>query len=955
MMTDVALTRRLLVGRDAELRELTGLLGVAARAGGGHVLLSGDAGVGKTRLLLELAEQVRAAGWLSVVGHCLDFGEGALPYLPVAEILDRIAATLPDVVDTVARAYPALARLQPVRRTLGVAEPESSDRAQLFDAVHAVVEAVAEKAPVLLVVEDVHWADQSTRDLLTYLFTRPFRGPVSLVASYRSDDLHRRHPLRRQVAEWTRLPGVERIALEPLADDDVRRLVAELDPSVPDGQIRNIVTRAEGNAFFVEELVGAARSCPELPAELADLLLVRLDRLEEGARDVVRTASVAGRRVGHQLLSAVTGLPDAELDEALRRALDAHVLVAYESGYWFRHALLAEAVYDDLLPGERVRLHARYAAALADVPGEAAVLAHHARRAHDLPTALAASIRAGVEATAVGGPDEAATHYLAALSLLAEPSLADAADPVSLGVRAAEALLSAGHADRAVAVAEEQLDRAADPADRARLGVARLEALQSTETTMDLQALAAETAALPAPPAVRAQALALQARLLAGQHHDAQAQEVALEALALAKAEDLHHVAAEALTTLSLLQRQGPREALREAIDAARASGSVSAEVRGLYLLGMAYSEPGEHEEALTWYGRAVAAADRAGTPWAPYAISARWQLLWTRYVRGEWAEVRRLIDGLRPPPVVRAIHDAVRVTIDEPQGRDVSETVIALRAYWEVEGAVAVQAAPVEMRAAARAGDLDRVLQVYDDACAVLSRLWHPAFAARVRFAAVAIGAIADLVGGLPAGRRAPLLETVTGLAADGHAAVVPRANEHWGAEGRAWAARLRAEALRARWAAGIDAPEQAELLDAWRETEEAFAAFANVYELAEVRATLAALLRACGEVAAARVSAEAARETAAQLGAVHLLGRLDPLSSPGAATLTARESEILGLVADGRSNGEIGRQLFISTKTVSVHVSNILAKLGASGRTEAAAIARRQGLLRDAAGPIS
>lgn len=952
MMTDVALTRRTLVGRDAELRELTGLLGVSSRHGAGHVLLSGDAGVGKTRLLHELADRVGAAGWLTFVGHCLDFGEGAPPYLPVAEIIDRIAATLPDVVDTVAESHPALGRLRPGRRAPGVADQaDAGDRALLFDAVHALVEAVADKAPVVLVVEDVHWADQSTRDLLTYLFTRPFVGTVAIVASYRSDDLHRRHPLRRQAAEWSRLPGVDRLPLDPLADDDVRRLVAELDPTVDAGQIRDIVTRAEGNAFFVEELVGAALCCPELPAELADLLLVRLDRLDEVARDVVRTASVSGRRVAHPLLAAVTGLPEPELDEALRRAVDAHVLVAHEADYWFRHALLAEAVYDDLLPGERVRMHARYAAALADVPGEAAVLAHHARRAHDLPTALAASIRAGVEASAVAGPDEAATHYLAALSLLAEPTLAAAADAVSLGVRAAEALLSAGHADRAVAVAEEQLARATDPADRALLGIVRIEALHASETTLDLEALAEETAALPAPPAVHAQALALQARILAGHHDDGRAQQIAIEALALAKAEDLHHVAAEVLTTLSLLQRQGPREALREAIETAQASGSVSAEVRGHYLLGMAYSETGEHEEALGCFGRAVDAADRAGTPWAPYAIVARWQLLWTLYVRGEWAEVRRLTDGLQPPPVVGAIHDAVRLTIDEPQGREVAARAEALRAYWEVEGAVVVQAGPVEMRVAARAGDLDRVLQVYDDASAVLTRLWNPGFGARVRFAAIAVGAIADLVVGVPAARRPALLETAAALVADGRASVAPRAGEHWGVEGRAWVARLEAEALRAHWAAGIDPPGQGELVEAWFGVESAFEAFGNVLELAEARATLAALLKACGDVAGARAVAEPAREAATRLGAVHLLARLDTVTgsaTAGVSALTAREAEILGLVAEGRSNGEIGRQLFISTKTVSVHVSNILAKLGAGGRTEAAAIARRQGLVR-------
>ncbi len=239
-MEPVAHTSETMIGRDAELTEMASLLGVLSSAdqraaGPGIVLLSGDAGVGKTRMLMELRDLGRSEGWLILAGHCLDFGDSALPYLPFSEVLGRLATELPDVVDQVASVHPALARLQPGRRvrSAGDSDDEESfhrslDRADLFAAVHGVLEAAAEKAPVLLVIEDVHWADQSTRDMLGFLFQRAFVGQVSIVASYRSDDLHRRHPLRKQVAEWARLRGVDRLQLSPLSDSSVRELVAAL-------------------------------------------------------------------------------------------------------------------------------------------------------------------------------------------------------------------------------------------------------------------------------------------------------------------------------------------------------------------------------------------------------------------------------------------------------------------------------------------------------------------------------------------------------------------------------------------------------------------------------------------------------------------------------------------------------------------------------------------------------
>ena len=242
----------------------------------------------------------------------------------------------------------------------------------------------------------------------------------------------------------------------------------------------------------------------------------------------------------------------------------------------------------------------------------------------------------------------------------------------------------------------------------------------------------------------------------------------------------------------------------------------------------------------------------------------------------------------------------------------------------------------------------------------AVLTRIWTEHFPGRVRLAAQTLGAIARgaAVGEHGrAGRRCSSGPACCAPTATWSPNGSRRASAAWGLEGRAWALRLAAEHLRARWVGGVDAPDRDELLAAWAATVDAFAEFGSVPELAprtdDVRR------RSCGSSAtptAAREQGDLAREAAHQLGAVVLLEELRASgSAPVRAAqgdpqrLTAREREILALVADGRSNGEIGKQLFISTKTVSVHVSNILGKLGAAGRTEAAAIARRDGLLTE------
>ncbi|MFN8192990.1 MAG: AAA family ATPase [Nocardioidaceae bacterium] len=972
-----------LVGRDAELEQLCLRLGIRASGDGSDrparaLLLAGDAGVGKTRLLTELRDSAQAGGWRVVAGHCLDFADSALPYLPFTEVLGRLVDELPETVAQTLERHPALARLQPGRRGLGGAEAGSEgtlEPRQLFEAFPALLEDVAADAPLLLVVEDIHWADRSTLDLLSLLFARPFSGRVELVASYRSDDLHRRHPLRRQVAEWSRLREVERLQLEPLPGDDVRRLVRLLEPDRPlsEAAMATIVARAEGNAFFVEELVGAGAAYESLPDDLAGLLLVRLDRLDPEAREVVQAAATAGRRVAHDLLAEATGLASGALDLALRGAVDGNVLVPVQGeSYAFRHALLAEAVYDDLLPGERVRWHTAYARALASgrFTGAAAELARHARLAGDVTTAVRASIEAGDEAAAVGGPDEASQHYLQALTLVSQGVAVEDVPLADLVAKAADAVLTAGHTARAIRVVREHLDLlppGAPPEQRARLLTTLAQALLVADGEDDPAQASGEAVALleDGPPRQRAQALAVHARILAAYGLSEEARQAGLEALTIAEKQDMPRLATDVLISFAQLERGGTdaetRAALEDAVAKARAAGAHNAELRARYLLGRYHQDRAEFLPAAEAFAEAQRRGAELGLPWAPYVFDARFMRVAVLHAAGRWDEALGLADvaGESPPMVPEDMLNAQRALILAGRGDPgASRLAESTRGSWDYEGLAALNAWSTVLAVHEHHADAARAVAAYDLAVESLTRMWRPWFAARLRLAATTLGVLATAAVRLTAAERQALSADAQRLHADGSRVVSAHreAGVSYGPEGAAWVARLEAEWLRWRWAAQVDPPAHADLVSTWSDLEQVTEAYGHVSDLARVRVRLAAVLRAAGDAAAARAAADAARAVAHELRAQPLLDELVLLGSApgrggstGAAdgTLTPREREILALVAEGRTNGEIGRQLFISTKTVSVHVSNILGKLGASGRTEAAALARRRGLL--------
>ncbi|MFF0126832.1 AAA family ATPase [Streptomyces mirabilis] len=971
------------IGRDDELARLTGVLDRARAGTPRAVVLSGDAGVGKTRVLTEASAHATRTGMTVLTGHCVDLGDVGLPYLPFTEILGVLGAD--------ERFAAALAAHPAVERLLGSGSGTDTDtgsRLRLFEGVAGLLADAADITPLLLVLEDLHWADQSSRDLLRFLLSRgvlqnPTPGSpthhLALFASYRSDDLHRRHPLRPLLAELARLPSVDRLELRPMADAEVARLVRALrTDALSDTTVRRIVDRAEGNAFYAEELLAALPgdldpAAPAMPSGLADLLLIRIEQLSDTAQQVLRTAAVAGRRVEHDLLRDAVQLPEEELESALREAVGRQLLVpGDDSTYSFRHALAREAVYADLLPGERVRLHGAFAKLLAGrghTAESAAERAHHSRESHDLADALTASLEAADHAHRVGAPAEELHHVEAALELW--PAVDPGArprkgDPVTLTLRASAAAAHAGETHRAVSLTRAALARAGSDADselaaRVRYTLAgnlmRVDSLKAA-FTYSSEALAM----IPAEPPSHTWVWAAATHVMAARYmgHDEDAERVARQALRIAEELRLADAQADLIISLVGLEDHNRRaaegrERLRQARDLARRAGNVSVEMRALFNLAIGAYESGALDECLTWLAEGLERANRSGLVSSPYALELRYLRSLILYTLGRWDECARsaAADAERLPPAGGfAVGPALYVALAR------GEEGAAERARALLDGPfdwmATLVAGIVLTDAAALRGDPEGAVA---SVRATLASLSDGSGNGRpdigVRLAALALSAVADaavelrLTGDGAGARRwadlaTELVEVARSTAAKGED------GSRQGPEGLAWLARAEAEWLRAH-----SGPEVA----AWERAVAAFD-YGDPYELARCERRLAEALLVADRRQEAAERARAARDTAVRLGAVPLREELDTLirrgrlaDSPSAAdrvpALTARESDVLRLLARGRTNRQIGEELFITGKTASVHVSNILAKLGASGRTEAVAIAYREGLV--------
>lgn len=943
----------LFVGRAAELDELLTALARAREGTSSTVLIGGEAGMGKSRLIAELAAHAGDARVL--VGGCIELGTDGLPFAPFTAMLRALVRDLG--ADGVAALVPGgstrgLARLLP---EFGEPEPEDAHaRLRLFEQILGLLERLSEREPVLLVIEDIHWADRSTRDLLSFLvrYRRP-DARLLTIATYRVDEIHRRHPLRPMLAELGRIDRVRRMELRGLSRIEVIEQVASILGRQPsDAEIEDVYARSGGNPLFVEALVSGADGPGGLPESLRDLLLAGVERLPEETRELLRVASAGGNRIEHALLAAVAGLGDEELSATLRPAVAGNVLIVDGEGYAFRHALICEAVHDDLLPGERVRLHTRYAEvleadpALLPQPRAAIELAHHWHAAHDTLWALVSAWHAAAEARRAIAYDEQLRMLSRVLELW--PRVPDAeerigASHVTVLLQAAVAAHLAGEFERGLSFATaalDEIDPDSDPEQAARAlrrrGLLRFDL--GIEGYLDDLRTAARLVPADPPTPLRAKVLENLARMLSPAPDGEERLAVAEEALALARKVGEPAIEAQALITLTWTRHRfadldALAAGLAEARKLASQAGAYSTLMRAAISESDALEGVGRHEDAACVARRGVEEARAYGLARTSGTFLAI-NLVEPLVSLGRWDEALRVIEHtveLAPPEPFRASLLGFAVDIALARGElDRARAAYTTTASLLARGRHRVQTSLPHAR---RAVELAHARGRAKEAAELAERaLAHPELRADSRYAWPLLLACLRAVPALTARLRAEADKLdVRGVVQE------------------AYALTFAATAAHADGAADLAAWQAA--CDAWARTGQPYGEACALAAAAET-----ALVAGAREEAAAHLAR--AGELAARLRAVPLADRVSTLArragitrdrdEPGTAGpgLTPRETEVLRHLTLGRSNREIAKELFISVKTVSVHVSNILAKLGVGTRGEAAATAHRLGL---------
>lgn len=983
------------VGRVAERAAASEALERAASGRPGIFVIGGEPGVGKSRLLAEVSAHAAAMPATVAAGVCVEVATGSLPFAPFVDVVrDLHEAGLTEALPASARAE--LARLVPEIAPDHAGRPEAGQGGQgrLFAAVRDLLAAASASRPVLVTIEDLHWADASTLDLLTYLARSMQAERYLLVATARLETLPRGHPLLGVVAELGRLPTFERTDLARFDQGELVQQLTGILGRVPDpAMAHEVFARSDGNAFYAEELV-ATGAVPggHLPASLHEVLAARLAALDEATQGIVRVAAVAGRVVSHELLERVAGTASPVLITALREAVDQRVLLHVGDPvpkYAFRHALVREAAYEDLFATERIAIHRAIADALerdealspADELARAGEIAYHALAANDLSRALSASLAAVVVAEQASAHAEAAMHLARILDIW--PRVSDAPTRVGMDhadilARTARASASAGHLSRAVALAQEALAEL-HPTDTDRRVAILLELFDYAWEAADLEiadGVVLEVRSLLGDErsARSAEAFAAEALLRWHQGLYTAAREAALRAIAIARECRAHRELAQALMILAQVEAhvgETNRAAasfadadriMEDVVDPRLRARTTRAGTWTLYLHG-------RFEESLALSQRGLEIARRDGSD-GRYGVNLLDGAFENLIELGRWSEAGaagdQIVARMTPSLEMLGVYMS-RARLLTLQGRFAeAEHEIAQGAefaavgphrVWQLEDAI------FHAYAAGHYADGRALMESAISAAPEPDRdaiLWWPLHKAIAGEADRASAARrrrrrSEAAEAVAAGHRfADLLRTSADAAirADGAGPLVT--------------AELRsAEAEESR----LDARPDPAL---WIGAIEARIATGQPWELAYARYRLAEAILARGGLATdAALPLRQAHAAAGSLVAEPLRISIEALASRAriqltrepegagqaatrpATTLTTRELEVLALVAAGHTNREIGERLFISEKTASVHVTHAMDKLGALSRYDAAAAATRQGLLAPDRGP--
>lgn len=992
-----------MVGRAAELATLLGALDDVERGSPSMILVAGEAGAGKSRLLAEFATVARGRGALVALGGCVELREGGIPYGPFRELLRSILAQVPAAVFVerggVEGALVASHLAGVPAPIMAAAPPVPTDQARIYEAVLVLGGRLGSSAPLVLAVEDLHLADPSSIDLLLYLIHGVTTERAMVVGTYRPEGMAPDHPLRALVGAVRRSPRGDLLELGGLTRDETRTQLATILGGEPAaGLVDAVYRRSDGNPLFTEELAASARleGGGALPDTLRELLLGRLAGRSPDVRTVVRLVAAAGREVSDRLLAATSGLPDADLDAALHEAVDHAILVpvhaARGDAFALRHAVLGETALSELMPAERRSLHRSLATALAADPllaagGPAAAapeLAHHWDGAGRLPEAFAAWLIAADEAETAHAYADAQRHMERALELWdvvppwVRPPEIDRSQLASFAAHAAALAGAPATAVRLEEVALEALDPAGEPSRRAAC-LQRLASHLSADGR-DEEAITAGAAALsataPTPPTeLRARILATLGALtmLVGEFREARdLSEQAIEAAVALGAREVEGRARDylgvALVALGDVERG--TTSLRAAIGIGEEVGSLDAALDARNNLGNALLRADRLVEARAVLAEGTEHAHRAGLD-RRSGVALRASLAAVLVRAGAWADARRVIDEARALgaegeqagslATLAGFLDVAAGRFDSGRARLAEAASLCGRGH-RVDTQPSLVAAQAEL--AIWEGDLDAARTIVAAATADLEasdevQFLAPLVALGIRVEAdraeqararrahqqvdEARDAAVPLIGLaelIGAGHPVTGLPPTPGMRAAAASAAAEATRLEDGDGAAAWAAAAAA------WdAAGAPYPAA---YARWREAE---ALLRDPRRRREAEERAAAAFRAAVELGAEPLRREVealARRARIDLEGLPASDRPAAAARPDPFGLTARERDVLALLQLGRTNRQIAATLFISEKTAGVHVSSILGKLGVASRTEAAAVAEKAGFGR-------